>query len=223
VDWSALAAAAPPSGRSGSSMMMMYTSYHHSPHTQITDIVKNIRRVANLEGVEANYNPKGLPNLTLTTTKSSSAAATDTLLSSVPGGGGDPWVSYLPSYLKDKDKATTTHFGKYKKNSYFPKSAGSMIPVATDAMTCSYCTAPCVKMSIMCRKCETRRYCSKNCQYADWLHHKKQCLGSGTKPEPEPAPAASSGALALDSTVPPSCSDEEWRPLTSTAAAISYP
>jgi hypothetical protein len=55
-------------------MPASYSSYHHSPHTQITDIVKNIRRAANLEGVEADYNPKALSNLT------SSSAAIDTLL-----------------------------------------------------------------------------------------------------------------------------------------------
>ena len=213
VDWSAMsaaAAAAPPSSRGGGYCRVMSSSSHSKQHSQTTDILKNIRCIANLEGVEADYTPKAQPNLIPTKpgtqpgTHGGLMNSTDTLLSSLPDDASDPWASYLPSYLKNADTAMASQFGKSKN--YSPKYTGGMNPtpgvttMGAIATACSYCSVPSGgTSSITCRKCETRRYCSRNCQHADWLYHKKHCPGPGPGKEGK----SGSAPAALPSLDPP--------------------
>ena len=44
---------------------------------------------------------------------------------------------------------------------------------------CSKCSKPDEKL-LLCARCQTVRYCSKECQVSDWSTHKLKCVAPGT-------------------------------------------
>lgn len=58
-------------------------------------------------------------------------------------------------------------------------SSPATIPVRNHCATCGICEGGVVKLSI-CSKCKAVRYCSVQCQKADWTTHKSTCKTNAT-------------------------------------------
>lgn len=58
-------------------------------------------------------------------------------------------------------------------------SAAPTQPTPQQQQTCSKCSKPDEKL-LLCARCQTVRYCSKECQVSDWSTHKLKCVAPGT-------------------------------------------
>ena len=74
-------------------------------------------------------------------------------------------------------------------------------PDSKNAMACCKCSKPFAETKVfVCKKCQARRYCSRNCQYVDFPYHKQFC--SWTADKAPPGLGSSGRAMDVDLHLP---------------------
>ena len=190
VDWSAMATVTASSSSHSRPYYVGMSSSSHSTHEHTAQIVSNIRRVAQLEGVEADYKPKDA---------SKDASVNHSLLFNSGVKAIDPPdTEKKKHYLSHHKQPAFKRWGPPTPTPIHTTIAASIAAVPgtgavrnlkdsdpNNAMACCNCSKPFAETKVfVCKKCQARRYCSRNCQYVDFPYHKQFCSWTADKAPP---------------------------------------